>query len=122
MNVEGLGYFILDEQGNPKEASGLEEWVQWMERENPQVAIDHIGDVKVSTIFLGIDHGFGFTPDRPPTLWETMVFGGPLDMYQRRYTSLDAAKAGHADTAARVQQAASPEVSAGEGEATDASA
>jgi hypothetical protein len=36
-----------------------------------------IGDAKVSTVFLGLDHSF--SEDGPPILWETMVFGGELD-------------------------------------------
>jgi hypothetical protein len=43
-------------------------------------------EVSVSTVFLGIDHGFRC--DRGlPVLWETMIFGGPHDGYQNRYTS-----------------------------------
>lgn len=39
--------------------------------------------VSVSTVFLGMDHRhFG---EGPPILFETMVFGGPLDMQQVRY-------------------------------------
>ena len=45
----------------------------------------------VSTVFLGLDHGFGGTP-----LWfETMVFGGPLDQETERYTTYEAAETGH---------------------------
>jgi hypothetical protein len=51
-------------------------------------------DIYVSTVFLGIDHnlsGLGF-----PVLWETMIFGGPQDGFQRRYSSRAAALKGHA--------------------------
>lgn len=50
------------------------------------------GDVRVSTVFLVIDHSFG---EGPPVLWETMVFGGLWDEYQWRYTSRQAAEEGH---------------------------
>ncbi len=36
---------------------------------------------KVSTVFLGLDHNFG---DGPPILWETLVFGGPMNGQQTR--------------------------------------
>lgn len=49
-------------------------------------------DVRVSTVFLPIDHGYG---DGPPVLWETMIFGGEHDQYQDRYTSRDDAEIGH---------------------------
>ena len=32
----------------------------------------------------------------PPLLFETMIFGGPHDGYQERYTFWDEAEAGHA--------------------------
>jgi hypothetical protein len=49
--------------------------------------------VEVSTVFLGLDHDL--SGNGPPILWETMVFGGPLDGHTDRYTSLAAALAGH---------------------------
>lgn len=51
------------------------------------------GLVRVSTVFLGIDHRFG--GDGPPVLFETMIFGGPLDQYQRRCTSMAGARLMH---------------------------
>ena len=47
----------------------------------------------VSTIFLCIDHSFGL--GGPPILYETMVFGGPGDGEQDRYTTREAALIGH---------------------------
>lgn len=49
-------------------------------------------EVTVSTVFLGLDHGWG---KGPPILFETMIFGGPLDDYQVRYSSWDDAETGH---------------------------
>lgn len=56
-----------------------------------------IGDepVKVSTVWLGLDHNWW--PDRPMKIFETMIFGGELDMWQARYTTEDEARQGHAD-------------------------
>ena len=49
--------------------------------------------VRVSTVFLALDHSF---TDGPPVLWETMVFGqGDGDEYQERYTSYEDAVEGH---------------------------
>ncbi len=48
----------------------------------------------VSTVFLGIDHGFGMWDY--PILWETMIFGLPdNEDYQERYTSAEDAIIGH---------------------------
>jgi len=55
-------------------------------------------DVRISTVFLGLDHGHGGKP-----LWfETMVFGGVLDQLQERYATWDQAAAGHAFVKATV--------------------
>jgi hypothetical protein len=54
---------------------------------------DKIGNVKVSTVFLGLDHNYSL--DGPPLLYETMIFGGEHDQYQERYATRDEALAGH---------------------------
>lgn len=61
-------------------------------------------EVMVSTVFLGLDHSFNFMDSgHAPVLWETMVFGGPVDQEMDRYTSLEAAKAGHEVMVGRVK-------------------
>jgi hypothetical protein len=57
------------------------------------------GDILVSTVFLGIDHGWN---TERPILFETMVFGGKHDQYQDRYCTWDEAEAGHWKTCERV--------------------
>ena len=61
-----------------------------------RVAEDMIGTVRVSTVFLGIDHNhFG---QGPPLLFETMVFApgdAELDMYMRRCSTWGQAEAQH---------------------------
>src|SRR4051794_39297838 len=54
----------------------------------------------VSTVFLGIDHNFGFGPDKDPLLFETMIFGGDErsefgESYCERYHTWGEAEAGH---------------------------
>lgn len=53
------------------------------------------GDVVVSTVWLGIDHNFGL--GGPPIIFETMIFGGPFDQEQWRYSTLEQAQVGHLD-------------------------
>ena len=86
--------YILNEHGEPVPCPDLLTWGRWWGT-NPDrhVARDEIGDVLVSTVFLGLDHGWG---RGPPVLWETMVFGGKLDQGQERYVSRADAQAGHA--------------------------
>ena len=51
------------------------------------------GGIWVSTVFLGLDHSYN--PDGPPILFETMIFGGPHNEYQERYSTWDEAIEGH---------------------------
>ncbi len=57
-----------------------------------RVARETVNGVDVSTVFLGIDHAFG---GGPPLLFETMIFGGPHNEYQERYSTWEEAEAGH---------------------------
>lgn len=50
------------------------------------------GEVEVSTVFLGFEHGFD---GDKPILFETLVFGGEFDEYMLRYTDYDEALKGH---------------------------
>jgi hypothetical protein len=68
-------------------------WGGWFRTsESHLLAEDQIGEVCISTVFLGLDHQFG---DGPPLLWETMIFGGEHDQYQERYSTREEALAGH---------------------------
>lgn len=81
-----------------------EYWVHGGRYRNWHVADERpIPGVRVSTIFLrfGVPSFFD-GPDVPPVLFETMVFGGPLDEERIRYRTLDEAEAGHAEMVARV--------------------
>lgn len=88
--------YILDEQGEPVPCTDLKTLSAWWAN-NPDrhVARDELpGDVLVSTVFLALDHADWQVG--PPVLWETMVFGGPLNGAQERYVSRADAAAGHA--------------------------
>ena len=53
---------------------------------------DFFGPVMVSTVFLPFDHSFG---GDGPVLFETMIFDGEYDGYQKRYKTYDEAVEGH---------------------------
>jgi hypothetical protein len=60
------------------------------------VAVDDLGNRgRVSTIFMPMDMGIGWA-GAPPLLFETMIFGGPLDGACDRYPTLASARRGHA--------------------------
>ena len=67
-------------------------WGAWFEKADRHVAQTKKNDVRVSTVFLGIDHSFNGSP---PLLFETMIFGGKHDQYQERYETWDQAEKGH---------------------------
>lgn len=77
-------------------------WARWFETAEKHVAQTTVGPLRVSTVFLGIDHRFG---GADPMLFETMIFGGLEDSewsggYQERYSSWVDAETGHAQAVA----------------------
>lgn len=73
----------------------VKEWGKFFENPvNRRVAEDEGGNIRVSTVFLAIDHGHGFTGQ--PVLFETMVFKNGEDIFCDRYATWDAAEKGHA--------------------------
>ena len=59
-----------------------------------RVASDELGDIFVSTVWLGLNHNFD--PDGEPLIFETMIFGGTHDEDQWRYSTEAEALEGHA--------------------------
>jgi hypothetical protein len=99
--VKVRGLYIVDEQGEVVPCADVLEWGRWFEGADRQVGDWEEGGVRVSTVFLGIDHdlvGHG-----PPVLWETRMFGGRWHGEQVRYRSRAAALAGHEAICRRVR-------------------
>jgi hypothetical protein len=59
--------------------------------------------ITVSTVWLGLNHNFSGAG--APLIFETMVFGGPIDEYQDRYSTEDEAREGHAAMIEQVNKA-----------------
>lgn len=97
-----LGLYVLSEIGGEPISVSLDQWAR-DSHDGWHIDKTEIHDALVSTVFLGMDHRHN--GEGPPVLWETMVFGGPLDEHQWRYTSRDDAVAGHAKTVAEVEAA-----------------
>lgn len=77
----------------PGDASATLQWAYDFTVSDRRVARDEYGDVTVSTVFLGLDHNF--LKKGPPLIFETMVFGGPLDQEQTRASTWDEAVQQH---------------------------
>jgi len=88
-----MAWYILDENNKPIRST-IVDCGKWLE-ENPErkaVKQEHIDDIFISTVFLGLDHAWN---SDIPVLWETMIFGGDHDQYQERYDSYEDALEGH---------------------------
>lgn len=70
------------------------EWAKAFERTSERIVkqTDLPNDVRVSTVFLGLDHSFG---TGEPLLFETMIFGGEHNDYTERCSTWEQAEAQH---------------------------
>lgn len=114
-------YFIL--VGRAPMAVDMMTWARWFEDfDKRQIAETIIDDtpteitigfpgrertymrpkIRVSTVFLGLNHNLH---DTEPVLFETMVFGGPLDQETWRYSSYDEAERGHEEAVVKARKA-----------------
>ena len=110
--------YVLDAEHRPIGEPDLDVWARWMMDfdNHRRVAEDFTRFHRISTVFLGFDHGWG---KGPPILFETMVFEreaaiketfGRLmpvhdDVEQWRYASWDDAVTGHAAILSRYRRA-----------------
>lgn len=95
--------YILDEDGNPQPMPDLLTWAEWHEHRKRGtdwiVAKTTVGQIKVSTVFLSLDHNH--TGIGPPILFETTCFAGKSgeefagDEYFDRYATREKAEEGH---------------------------
>ena len=99
----------------PIQEPDLRTWARWFKTKDRQVAETWVTPhVRVSTIFLGLDHALG---QEGPVLFETMVFGGPCDGDAARYRTWGQAEHGHQACVDRVQAALETRRRAGGGSA-----
>jgi hypothetical protein len=64
--------------------------------------------VRVSTVFLGLDHNYRSLigeEGAEPLIFETMIFGGPLDQETWRYSTYDQAERGHDEAVTQARKA-----------------
>jgi hypothetical protein len=78
----------------------VKEWARlWEDWSYRCIADERIGDVRVATVWEGIDHIFYGAL----YLFESMVFGGKLDKESARYETLEEAQRGHQVLVERVR-------------------
>lgn len=101
---------VFDRQGQPismrrwgeLRETGLDPDGHYGEHSYVRVGEDKVGEVTVSTVWLGMDHGWPSFAERQgnqyrPVIFETMIFGGEFDECQRRYRTEAEAAQGHAE-------------------------
>ena len=117
-------FYIADENWNVTGTDDMSKFSRWFEKAKRHVALDNIGGLDISTVFLGIAHPNNKIIDEEDTmnyLFETMLFGEDeliqkiinasgednsslitkmfgLDKpeFQVRYKTVDEARKGHA--------------------------
>lgn len=85
--------------GKQVEKVEINEYSRWINETNLEkdclVEVTQVGKLRISTVFLGLDHG----ASEKPEVFETMVFKEngitPLSKYLRRYSSWSEAEKGH---------------------------
>lgn len=89
-------YWVLGKDGRtPVPTADMHVWCELMadaHRKHVGWDFDHPRNITVSTVFLGLDHGFG---GGVPILFETMIFGGKHDERMFRYATWAEAERGH---------------------------
>lgn len=103
-----MNWYIVEPGGIIRLANSLDEGAKWFDENSEvsfmgggrRVAEDIIKGVRISTVFLGLDHGFG---SDEPILFETMIFGGRYADYQERYKTFLKAMEGHDKAVALVR-------------------
>lgn len=77
-----------------KKAVPCEDVMEWSSflKNDRTLAKTKLGDILISTVFLGINHSFG---NGPPLLFETMVFDAAEEEICERYSTWDQAETGH---------------------------
>ena len=103
-----MRYAVLDEQHRLVPTDDIHEWGRFFDdRDRRTVGFDDVDGVRVSTVFLGLDHGY-----LGEHLWfETMIFedkdrGWDQDM--DRYETWEEAETGHRAVVARLRAGLSP--------------
>lgn len=87
----------------------MADWAQSFEDWRKRiVGLTHIGSIRVSTVWLGLDHSYG---EGPPLIFETMphdeVKDEWMDQHMRRYSTIEQARAGHLEVVLELAEARS---------------
>ena len=92
-------YAVLDENKKVVPVGGAKQWGAFsQDAANREVGFAEVGGMRVSTVFLGINHSFvpgNHLLGGPPLWFETMIFGDPYDGLRQRYSTWEEADLNH---------------------------
>lgn len=88
-------FFVIDADHVVHPVDTMEEWSAAYDDDCRIVNQTGNDNIWVSTVFLGINHNWGFSEDTRPILFETLVQGGRWNEFQYRYHTYEEAVAGH---------------------------
>ncbi len=83
------------------------DWIAMkLEGERCIVGRTQVGELLVSTVFLGLDHNHArvIHPELPTMCFETMVFGDSKSSVEDRYSTWEEAEAGHHEIVRRLMK------------------
>jgi hypothetical protein len=84
-------FYTMDEDGDIFEATDPEAWREWMEMTDRGVKRTLLPEgCTISTAFTG--RNAEWDPNKPPLLFETMVFDGPMNEYRELYQTRNMAE------------------------------
>ena len=91
-------YDTLDQDGNPVPCPERDRFYEWLECYPDRIVVQHDNlspsrDLFVRTVFCGSDDNFNGRG--LPLLWATVIFGGPHNGNEQRYSSREDALKGH---------------------------
>lgn len=96
--------YILNGEGKPMLEPDLMTWAQWYQTAERHVADTNVENVRISTVFLGLDHNYGWPG--PPVLYETMIFDAEGEEFDTiRYCTKEEALVGHERQVRKVRAA-----------------
>ncbi len=91
-------YILGGDSGHDSVPCDIWSYMGWVAENDDkrQVAHDEVGGVRVSTVFLGFDHGHEISGRSAPVLYETMIFRHGKSLGCRRCSTWAEAEAMHA--------------------------
>jgi hypothetical protein len=88
--------YMLDSLGNPEPCSDIVKWAEWFKTADRKVKRTRIGDILISTVFLGICYrSVNMQFENRLLFFETMIWNRDEPTKMKRYSKRSEALAGH---------------------------